>query len=563
MNEMKNQPDALLLAHLLELDKWPDAAAELRRLHAENQELKEQMAAIGAGGVEPLRKTSADTSALRAALEEAEAALEVATSRLFARSANYRVYVTSEACALEIVRKALGKSQADHFRGVTKMMPPERACTRSHPHEKQSAVCDLQEVTDWLRHFAAGGLSISVEKATQYAAQVERVAKALKAPAILDADEIVALAAQLATGAIDNLADQLNGQVKVAQLCKDAIEQIRARVDAANAQLHHQRGAARHWRKRFYSVKKSAKATVRQLKEELHEECRLLGASAEKELALRARVQELEAKAKVRLSIPPVQLPEPDINTANHAGVRVLGYTAHKVGELLAASAAHRARADDEKAKLQHYRTALEAIAAPVVSDAQIKAVFLANGFTIKEGLTDLKPYVYQAARALLATGGQAQAVERIAIDMKQTAELLDLFGGEPTEFTVMQCNGPSGPGLYAYVTEYPEDGASYLGKTDCDAQPAPQAQAVKLLAADHSGMKVDYRGLFSQVQRALKRTDPFHAEMLRQLEGHLQELGQRWYAGDTAVVDELLQLYSVECQARDAIAAQAKQGGA
>lgn len=81
-------------------------------------------------------------------------------------------------------------------------------------------------------------------------------------------------------------------------------------------------------------------------------------------MALHARVQELEAKAKVRLSIPPVQLPEPDINTANHAGVRVLGYTAHKVSELLAASAAHRARADDEKAKLQHYRTALEAIAA-------------------------------------------------------------------------------------------------------------------------------------------------------------------------------------------------------
>jgi len=81
-------------------------------------------------------------------------------------------------------------------------------------------------------------------------------------------------------------------------------------------------------------------------------------------------------------------------------------------------------------------------------------------------------------AVALLATGGQAQAVERIAIDMKQTAELLDLFGGEPTEFTVMQCNGHSGPGLYAYVTEYPEDGASYLGKTDCEAQPAPKAQA-------------------------------------------------------------------------------------
>lgn len=44
------------------------------------------------------------------------------------------------------------------------------------------------------------------------------------------------------------------------------------------------------------------------------------------------------------------------------------------------------------------------------VSDAQIKAVFLANGFTIKPGCDDLKPYVYQAARALLATTGQAQS---------------------------------------------------------------------------------------------------------------------------------------------------------
>jgi hypothetical protein len=41
--------------------------------------------------------------------------------------------------------------------------------------------------------------------------------------------------------------------------------------------------------------------------------------------------------------------------------------------------------------------------ASATVSDEQIKAVFLANGFTIKEGLTDLKPYVYKAARALLA----------------------------------------------------------------------------------------------------------------------------------------------------------------
>ncbi|MDH1378357.1 hypothetical protein N5J07_02570 [Comamonas aquatica] len=94
--------------------------------------------------------------------------------------------------------------------------------------------------------------------------------------------------------------------------------------------------------------------------------------------------------------------------------------------------------------------------------------------------------------------------------------------------------------------------------------QPAAQGmEAGKLLAEKHTGMKVDYRGLLGQVQREIERSAPGHAEMLRQLQGHLQELGQRWYAGDTAVVDELLQLYCVERQARAALAAQAKQGGA
>jgi hypothetical protein len=36
---VSNQPEALRLAELLETDGWPDAAAELRRLHAENERL--------------------------------------------------------------------------------------------------------------------------------------------------------------------------------------------------------------------------------------------------------------------------------------------------------------------------------------------------------------------------------------------------------------------------------------------------------------------------------------------------------------------------------------------
>lgn len=41
----------------------------------------------------------------------------------------------------------------------------------------------------------------------------------------------------------------------------------------------------------------------------------------------------------------------------------------------------------------------------------QIRAIFMANGFTIKEGQTDLKDYVYAAAEALLAASASAEPV--------------------------------------------------------------------------------------------------------------------------------------------------------
>lgn len=86
-------------------------------------------------------------------------------------------------------------------------------------------------------------------------------------------------------------------------------------------------------------------------------------------------------------------------------------------------------------------------------------------------------------------------------------------------------------------------------------AQPSEdQRDAVQLLAENHTGMRVDYHGLFRQSREALRQS-PALAEMLRQFEDHIRELGQRWYAGDTAVVDEILQLYCVEAEARAAIA--------
>lgn len=57
--------------------------------------------------------------------------------------------------------------------------------------------------------------------------------------------------------------------------------------------------------------------------------------------------------------------------------------------------------------------------ASPVaLTEDQIREVFLANGFTIKEGQTDLKPYVYAAARALLALAASPAA---LAVDWQHT----------------------------------------------------------------------------------------------------------------------------------------------
>ena len=63
------QPEALRIADLLEqcslnslLSPFMEVANELRRQHARIEEPEAQLSAIGAGGVEPLRKQAAGTS---------------------------------------------------------------------------------------------------------------------------------------------------------------------------------------------------------------------------------------------------------------------------------------------------------------------------------------------------------------------------------------------------------------------------------------------------------------------------------------------------------------------
>lgn len=53
-------------------------------------------------------------------------------------------------------------------------------------------------------------------------------------------------------------------------------------------------------------------------------------------------------------------------------------------------------------------------------TDAQIKAIFIANGFTIKEGNTDLKSYVYAAARALLSAARQDNSNLKTMLELNE-----------------------------------------------------------------------------------------------------------------------------------------------
>lgn len=66
-------------------------------------------------------------------------------------------------------------------------------------------------------------------------------------------------------------------------------------------------------------------------------------------------------------------------------------------------------------------------------------------------------------------------APSQITLDFKQTTELLNMFGGEPSTVTLAPGDGHSGKGLYAYWAEVPEEGAIYLGVTDDEAAPAAE----------------------------------------------------------------------------------------
>ncbi|WP_241043713.1 hypothetical protein [Achromobacter xylosoxidans] len=138
---------------------------------------------------------------------------------------------------------------------------------------------------------------------------------------------------------------------------------------------------------------------------------------------------------------------------------------------------------------------------------------------------------------------------DTLAAQLSQRPEFADCLPQADKDGECQPCNGMGI--VYGVGDRCP----ACNGEGLTDRQQRAGDAALARLAEPHTGMRVDYQGLLRQAREGL-HDSPGLAEMLRQLQGHLRELGQRWYAGDTAVVDELLQLYCVESNARAALSA-------
>ncbi len=83
----------------------------------------------------------------------------------------------------------------------------------------------------------------------------------------------------------------------------------------------------------------------------------------------------------------------------------------------------------------------------------------------------------------------------------------------------------------------------------------------LNILAKNHNGMTIDYQGVLGQASQKCRR-DPGLKYMLRALDKNLTELGSRYYLGDISVVDEFLQLWCIEPEAREKIVASRQGNG-
>ena len=105
-------------------------------------------------------------------------------------------------------------------------------------------------------------------------------------------------------------------------------------------------------------------------------------------------------------------------------------------------------------------------------ADAQLVAADLAQrlGEVVRER-DDL--------RARIDTTLGTHLYRGVEFDLRAAERLVSVFGGDDAQITVCQWDdGHAGPGLYAYFTDYPEEGALPLFDTPPDAAAAVDTTA-------------------------------------------------------------------------------------
>ena len=156
------QPEALRLAEMLTADEWPgsvtlvsyarECVAELRRQHARIAELESQFSAIGAGGVEPLRKQAVQAEVPEAIEQMAHERYKVVPSHesmfhrwaVVAGNGTQQLYIGREVECLNLARKFTGAFLDGAFLAMQNTAPAHpkvSALSWSHAlHDRDAAL---------------------------------------------------------------------------------------------------------------------------------------------------------------------------------------------------------------------------------------------------------------------------------------------------------------------------------------------------------------------------------------------------------------------------------------
>jgi hypothetical protein len=78
---------------------------------------------------------------------------------------------------------------------------------------------------------------------------------------------------------------------------------------------------------------------------------------------------------------------------------------------------------------------------------------------------------IERTAAIAVAPKPRAKAMHLHGVSLEVAKALVELFGGEETDMTVEFIRGGhSGDGFYCWCTDYPEDGAEFLGRASEDS---------------------------------------------------------------------------------------------